>query len=266
MIEIDKVHCLDCLAGVKQIEEPVSLTIYSPPYNLGIDYGHYKDDLPLDQYAKWQKDLMAAVYEKTRPGGRICINIPPDIGTLKEGKIPLDVLFANLLSMTGWQYRTKIVWYKNQITARTAWGSFASPSNPNLLPSFEYVLVYYKESPKLEGEKSNITIHKDEFVPWTDAHWTIGPASAKELKHPAPYPASMCDRLIKMFSYAGDLVLDPFAGSGSTLVAAKQNRRRYLGFEINPEYIKTAEGRLSATTPAVLSPLGSDDQGNVGGV
>ncbi len=243
-MEINKIHQIDCLEGIRAIADPITLSIYSPPYNLGIDYVNYKDDLPFEEYAKWQKDIMSALYEKTRPGGRICINIPPDIGTLKEGKIPVDVLFANLLSMTGWQYRTKIVWSKSQITARTAWGSWCSPSNPNLLPSFEYILVYYKDSPRLEGDKQNITIQKEEFIEWTNALWTIAPASAKELSHPAPYPESMCDRLIKMYSYAGDLVVDPFSGSGSTCVAAKKNRRRYLGFEINPEYIKFSQQRL----------------------
>ncbi|MER0467825.1 site-specific DNA-methyltransferase [Bacillus cabrialesii subsp. cabrialesii] len=243
-LEVNKIYEIDSINGVSQLPE-IDLTITSPPYNLGIDYGVYKDNLPLSNYITFIKTVFRGVYKATKEGGRICVNVPPDIGVLKErSKISLDTLYDNILTECGFKYRAKIVWHKNQITSRTAWGSFKSPSNPNILPPFEYVLVFYKESPKKIGEKDNIDIEKEEFIEWTNGLWTIAPESKKKTNHPAPYPEELCKRLIKMFSYVGDTVFDPFSGSGTTCVTAKKLNRNYLGFELNIEYVDLANERL----------------------
>lgn len=236
----------DCLKILEKIpENSIDITITSPPYNLNIDYDSYSDDKNIDDYIEWITKILERLYTATKNGGRVCINVPPDIGTLKDGsKISLDSVYCNILHKVGFKYRTKIVWNKNTITARTAWGSFCSPSNPNILPSFEYILVFYKGSPKKEGNKELIDITKDEFIPWTNGMWNIATESAKKIGHPAPYPVELCDRLIKMFSYRNDVVFDPFMGSGTTGVSAIKNDRKFIGCEISEEYINIANNRI----------------------
>lgn len=241
---------MDCLKGFDQLDNnSIDLMVTSPPYNLGIDYGEYKDNLPLNAYTEFIQKVCNKLYRIMKIGGRVCFNVPPDIGVLKDNsKVSLDTIFYNCLEKAGFIYRTKIIWNKNQITARTAWGSFQSPSNPNILPPFEYVLVFYKETPKKEGDKTKIDITKEEFIEWTNGIWIIGCESKKKVNHPAPYPEELCKRLIKFFSYVDDVILDPFMGSGTTAVVAKKNNRNYIGIELNPEYIKIAQNRINEVT------------------
>lgn len=232
-------------------ENSIDLTITSPPYNLGMDYGDYKDNLPLDKYISFIQDICNKLYRVTKKGGRVCFNVPPDIGVLKDNnKVSLDSIFYNCLVNAGFLYRTKIIWNKQQITARTAWGSFCSPSNPNVLPSFEYILVFYKESPKKEGDRDKIDITKEEFIEWTNGLWTFGCESKKRVKHPAPYPEELCNRLIKFYSYIGDTILDPFMGSGTTAVVSSKLNRNYMGFELNQDYIDLANKRIEQYSKA----------------
>lgn len=243
-MKVNHIYNEDCINVVKKLRD-IDLTITSPPYNLGVDYGTYKDALPIDEYIGFMQELFNSLYTSTRVGGRVCVNVPPDIGVLKNNsKISLDVLFYNILESAGFNYRTKILWNKNQITSRTAWGSFKSPSNPNILPPFEYVLVFYKDTPKKEGDKNDIDITKEEFIAWTNGLWNIAPESKKKVKHPAPYPEELCRRLIKMFSYVGDIIFDPFMGSGTTCIVAKKNNRRYIGAELEKSFVELANSRL----------------------
>lgn len=245
-LELNRIYAMDCVDGMLLLpENSIDLTVTSPPYNLGIDYVVYKDNLPISEYRNFIVSVFSEIYRITKKGGRVCINVPPDIGTLKENdKIALDHLYHGILEEVGFKYRTKIVWHKNQITSRTAWGSFQSPSNPNLLPPFEYVLVYYKDSPKKEGDKSNIDIEKDEFIRLINALWEIKPESAKKIGHPAPYPVELVKNLIKIFSYKYDTIIDPFMGSGTTAVAAISANRNFIGFELNNDYIEIANKRI----------------------
>lgn len=246
-INYNKIFNEDCIVGLDKFNEEIDLTITSPPYNLGIKYDTYEDDLPIEEYEENMIKIFTKIYSKTKSDGRICVNVPPDIGILKQNnKTSLDYLFYKILLLSGFKYRTKIVWNKNQITSRTAWGSFQSPSNPNILPPFEYILVFYKDTPKKSGEKENIDIEKQEFIEWTNGMWTIAPESKKKVNHPSPYPEELCKRLIKMFSFVDDLILDPFVGSGTTCVAAKKLNRRYIGFDISNEYCLLSEERLKA--------------------
>lgn len=246
-MELNNIYNEDCISGIKKIKDnSIDIVITSPPYNLDIKYSDYDDKKPLEDYLDFVKKLCKELFRVTKDGGRVCFNIPPDIGNLKDNsKVSLDSLYYNILSEVGFHYRTKIIWNKNTISARTAWGSFCSPSNPNVLPSFEYVLVFYKENPKKEGLKENIDIIKDEFIPWTNGLWTIATESAKKIGHPAPYPVELCTRLLKMFSYKNDVVLDPFMGSGTTAVSAININRNYIGFELSKEYCDIANNRIS---------------------
>lgn len=241
-----KLYCEDCLERLKRIKRnTVDIVITSPPYNLNIEYDVYSDSKPLTSYIRFMSNVMYEIYRVTKAGGRICINVPPDIGNLKDNsKVPLDTIYCNILETVGFKYRTKIVWNKNTITARTAWGSFCSPSNPNILPPFEYILVFYKDTPKKDGDKDLIDITKEEFIPWTNGLWNIAPESAKKIGHPAPYPIELCDRLIKLFSYKNDVVLDPFMGSGTSGVSALKNGRNFIGIELSEEYVKLSQKRI----------------------
>lgn len=241
-----KLYCEDCLERLKSIKRnTVDIVITSPPYNLNIGYDVYSDSKPLVSYTRFMSNVMYEIYRVTKAGGRICINVPPDIGNLKDNsKVPLDSIYCNILETVGFKYRTKIVWNKNTITARTAWGSFCSPSNPNILPPFEYILVFYKDTPKKDGDKDLIDITKEEFIPWTNGLWNIAPESAKKIGHPAPYPIELCDRLIKLFSYKNDVVLDPFMGSGTSGVSALKNGRNFIGIELSEEYVKLSQKRI----------------------
>lgn len=245
LLEINNIYNMDCIEGLKRVEN-IDLTITSPPYNLGIEYDSYNDQLPLDDYIETMTNIFTNLYKVTKDGGRVCVVIPTDIGKLSlENKIPLDVVFSNILENCGFKFRAKIIWNKNQITSRTAWGSFKSPSNPNILSSFEYVLCYYKAKSKKEGLPKNITIEKEEFIQWTNGIWNISPASKKKLNHPAPFPEELCRRLIQMFSYKDDLVCDLFSGSGTTCCVAKKENRKYIGFELSENYTKESILRIN---------------------
>ena len=246
MLQINRIYNMDCLDGLDNLDNnSIDLMITSPPYNLGIEYDTYDDNLPINNYIEFIQNVCNKLYKIIKKGGRVCFNVPPDVGVLKDNsKVSLDTIFYNCLVKSGFTYRTKIIWNKNQITARTAWGSFCSPSNPNILSPFEYILVFYKQTPKKEGDKTKIDITKEEFIKWTNGIWTIGCESKKKINHPAPYPEELCRRLIKFFSYVGDVVLDPFMGSGTTAVVAKKLNRNYIGFELSNEYCNLAKERL----------------------
>ena len=238
---------MDCEKGIELLPCEIDLAITSPPYNLGIDYDEYNDDLDMDVYTEKMLSIFTKLYKKTKSGGRVCVNVPPDIGRLKNNsKTSLDYLFHKILSDSGFLYRSKIVWHKKTITSRTAWGSFNSPSNPNILPSFEYILVFYKETPKKEGSKENVDLEKENFIKWTDGLWEISAESKKRIGHPAPYPVELCSRLIQMFSFKNDLVVDPFCGSGTTCVSAKLLDRKYVGFDLSENYISISKKRLDS--------------------
>ena len=213
----------------------VNLIVTSPPYALGIDYGQsgYADDQPYAQYLDWVRTWAVALLEVSAPGGRACINIPLDSN--KGGKRAIYADYLRIFQDVGWTYQTSIVWNEQNISRRTAWGSWLSPSAPFVTAPVEMIAVFYKGSyrrPATGGRRGDIT--RDEFLAWTLGMWTFAGANPRRVGHPAPFPEELPRRLIKLYSYPGDLVLDPFAGSGTTLVAAKRLGRTSLGVEINP--------------------------------
>ena len=132
----------------------------------------------------------------------------------------------------------------------TAWGSFKSASNPILRDVHEYILIfskgnYKRERNKNEKEFKKDNITKEEFMEWTKSVWTMNPESAKRIGHPAPFPEELPNRLIKLFSFTNDIILDTFMGSGTTAIAAIKNNRNFVGYEINEEYINLANNRIN---------------------
>jgi site-specific DNA-methyltransferase (adenine-specific) len=215
----------------------VNRVVTSPPYALGVDYGQagYADDQPYAHYLEWVRTWAVTLLNVCAPDGRACINIPLDSN--KGGKRAIYADYLRIFQDVGWTYQTSIVWNEQNISRRTAWGSWLSPSAPFVTAPVEMIAVFYKDSfrrPAKDGRRGDIT--RDEFLAWTLGMWTFAGANPRRVGHPAPFPEELPRRLIKIYSYPEDLVLDPFSGSGTTLVAAKRLGRSSLGVEINPKF------------------------------
>ncbi len=218
----------------------VHLMVTSPPYNVGKDYD---EDLSLAEYLAFLKRVWTETRRVLVPGGRACINVA-NLG--RKPYIPLHaMLIADLLDL-GFLMRGEIIWDKAaSASASTAWGSWQSAANPTLRDTHEYILVFSKGSfrrEKLDGREN--TISKEEFLEFTKSVWTFGAESARKVGHPAPYPVELPYRLIQLYTFSGDVVLDPFMGSGQTALAALKAGRRFVGYEASEEYVRLAEKRI----------------------
>lgn len=250
MVEIDRIYNEDCLDTMSRMEDGViDLTVTSPPYNVDLgnnkynrfSYDVYRDAIGHSEYMRNMEAVFSMVYRKTRSGGRCCINI----GDGKNGRIPTHSDYIQMMVGIGWMPMTIIIWEKNTCSARTAWGSFMSPSCPSFPRTFEYILVFAKDSLKLSGS-GDTDLTRDEFVKWSLGTWTMGCENPKKVGHPAPFPVELPTRLMKMFSWVGALVYDPFGGSGTTAVAAVGHGRHFVLSELSGDYCRIAEDRLSA--------------------
>jgi site-specific DNA-methyltransferase (adenine-specific) len=235
-------------------EAGVHLIVTSPPYALGVDYGQtgYADDQPYAEYLNWVAKWATGLLQVSAEGGRACINIPLDSN--KGGKRAIYADYLRIFQEVGWTYQTSIVWNEQNISRRTAWGSWLSPSAPFVTAPVEMIAVFYKGSfrrPATDGRRGDIT--RDEFLPWTLGLWTFAGANPRRVGHPAPFPEELPRRLIKLYSYPDDLILDPFVGSGTTLIAARKLGRRSLGVEINPGYCDLTARNLQTIELAAAS-------------
>lgn len=220
------------------------LMITSPPYNVSKEYDN---DLSLNEYLNLLKNCFAETYRVLVDGGRACINIA-NIG--RKPYIPLSDYVSKIMIEIGFNMRGEIIWNKSAGAGiSTAWGSFQSASNPILRDVHEYILIFSKGNYKRERDKEEKELRKDnitkeEFIEWTKSVWTMNTESAKRIGHPAPFPEELPNRLIKLFSFTNDIVIDPFMGSGTTAIAAIKNNRNFVGYEINKEYINLANNRI----------------------
>ena len=220
------------------------LMITSPPYNVSKEYDN---DLSLNEYLSLLKNCFTETYRVLVDGGRACINIA-NIG--RKPYIPLSDYVSKIMIEIGFNMRGEIIWNKSAGAGiSTAWGSFQSASNPILRDVHEYILIFSKGSYKRERDKEEKELRKDnitkeEFIEWTKSVWTMNTESAKRIGHPAPFPEELPNRLIKLFSFTNDIVIDPFMGSGTTAIAAIKNNRNFVGYEINKEYINLANNRI----------------------
>ena len=245
---MNEIFNVKCEEGIQELEDnSVNLVVTSPPYNLKnvsihnhIEYNLYKDDRDYHEYINWLKEVFGLTYGKLTEDGRVCINI----GDQKNGAIPTHFYIMNAMFELGYGYFTTIIWNKSQTARRTAWGSFMSPSCPSFPTPFEYILVFYKSVRKLT-HKATTDLIKKEFIDWSLAIWNItGEVRMKKFGHPAMFPEEIPKRLIKLFSYPGDVVLDPFNGLGTTCKVAKELGRQYIGFEIDELYYEKSLERL----------------------
>lgn len=238
-------HCRDRIfvhTSEQMSEVPdcsVSLMVTSPPYNVGKDYD---EDMTLREYLEFLKTVLAETYRVLIPGGRAAINVA-NLG--RKPYVPLNAHIATMAHSIGFLMRGEIIWVKGKgASGSCAWGSWMSPSNPTLRDLHEYVLIFSKERFDLPL-KGHPTISRDEFISATTSIWNIPPESAKRVGHPAPFPVALAERLIRLYTFAGQVVLDPFMGSGTTAVAAKRCDRHFVGYEIDPQYAEIAKRRIS---------------------
>jgi site-specific DNA-methyltransferase (adenine-specific) len=243
----------DCLTALPKIQsDSVDLIVTSPPYNVGKDYGVYKDNLSFQEYYSWTKKWLEECYRVNKVGGRICINIPLVANTaIKKGEHLETFIdkFCVMLKEVGYILRETLVWLKasddngdNFCGNNTAWGSWMSPSNPYCRSFTEFILVAHKIEPKIQHEgKSDIT--KAEFMKWSRNFWVM--RAETDVSHVAPFPEELPYRLIKFYSFIGDTVLDPFLGSGTTMKVARELKRNCIGIELNPKYVQLAKSRVN---------------------
>ena len=220
-------------------DNSIHLMVTSPPYNVGKDYDK---DMTLEEYRRFLGVVWSEVYRVLAPGGRACVNVN---GLGRKPYIPIHSYVTLDMINIGFLMRGEIIRDKGMsVGSSCAWGSWKSPSNPVLRDSHEYILVFSKGSygrPKID---KRTTITKDDFMENTKSVWRIKAESAVRVGHPAPFPVELPARLIQLYTYTGDIVLDPFMGSGSTAVAAIQAGRHYIGYETSKEYCDTAIKRL----------------------
>lgn len=220
----------------------IDLIVTSPPYNLDIKYGSYDDRMPYGIYLEFTENWIEKCYSLVRDDGRFCLNIPLDKNKGGQQSVYADII--SIAKKIGWKYHSTIVWNEQNISRRTAWGSWLSAAAPYVIAPVEMIAVLYKKRwKKLSGtHKSDIT--RKEFMDWTNGVWTFMGESKKRVGHPAPFPVELPRRCIKLFTFVGDTVLDPFLGSGSTLIACVLTRRNGIGVEIDGDYCEIAKERL----------------------
>ncbi|MGI0132836.1 MAG: DNA-methyltransferase [Thermoplasmata archaeon] len=218
----------------------VDLIVTSPPYGVDVKYATFDDAIPYGDYLTFSAKWLARCLELTKTDGRLCLNLPLDKNKGGHQSVYSDVL--QVAKEAGWKYFSTIVWNEQNISRRTAWGSWTSASAPHVIAPVEVVVLLYKGTwEKATKGKSDIT--RDEFIAWTNGMWGFN-GETRAVGHPAPFPTELPKRCIKLFSYVGDTVLDPFAGSGTTLVACLTTGRKGLGVEVSQEYCEIIERRL----------------------
>ena len=224
----------------------VHLMITSPPYNVSKEYD---EDLSMSEYLGMLHKVFSETHRVLVSGGRACINIA-NVG--RKPYLPWsDYISTMMLNDIGFIMRGEIIWVKAAGAGNScAWGSWLSASNPTLRDLHEYILVfskggYKRERTKTEKETKRDSMSKEDFMKWTQSVWTFNPESARRVGHPAPFPVELPRRLINLYSFETDIVLDPFMGSGTTAVAAQQCKRHWVGFETSEEYINLIKKRVA---------------------
>lgn len=240
---LDRILCASSQVMEQLPEHCVHLMVTSPPYNVGKEYD---SDLSLAEHLEALRRTWGEVQRVLVPGGRACINIA-NLG--RRPYLPLHAFIIKDMLESGFLMRGEIIWNKAaSSSASTAWGSWRSAANPTLRDVHEYILVFSKGSYRRQnpaGRRS--TIGRDEFLEFSKSVWNFPAEPARKVGHPAPFPVELPRRLIQLYSFEGEVVLDPFMGSGQTALAALQSGRHFIGYEIEPAYVKLAESRITGS-------------------
>ncbi|MDP3064728.1 MAG: site-specific DNA-methyltransferase [Chloroflexota bacterium] len=251
----------------------MDLVVTSPPYNFGLDaYDKHDDTQTWEEYFSWLNQVWVECARVLKHGGRVCVDVQP----LFSDYMPTHQIVAEQLRKLGLLFKAEIIWEKHNYNCKyTAWGSWKSPSMPYLKYTWEFIEVFCKGSQRKPGSSEDADITGDEFKKWVYAKWKVAPESditpeelhqwvyakwevapesrMKQFGHPSMFPEEIPDRLMKLFSYRGDVVLDPFNGVGTTTLVAHKLGRRYIGMDISPEYCEKARERI--VNSAVKLPL-----------
>ena len=238
----DIINTIFCKSSEIMEELPdcsVHFMLTSPPYSSGQVYDL---DLSLTEYLDMLRRVLGETYRVLVPGGRAAINVA---GLGRKPYIPLQSHVMFLAMEIGFLPRGEIIWAKGRgKNGSCAWGSWMSAANPTIRDIHEYVLVFSKDS--FKRSKAGIsTISKEEFCSSTLSIWEIRPESPRRVSHPTPFPEQLAERLIHLYSFRDDVVLDPFIGRGTTAVAALLNGRSFVGYEWVAEYARVAEARVA---------------------
>lgn len=242
----NKIVCADSEKYLSRIPDNcVDLIFTSPPYNFGLEYDDVGDDAAVwrDYFAKLDK-VWDQCIRILKHGGRLVVNIQP----LYSDYVPAHHFISNSLTSKGLIWKGEVMWEKNNYNCKyTAWGSWKSPSNPYMKYSWEFVEIFCKGSLKLEGDSKDADIAADDFKKWVYGKWSIAPErNMKEYGHPAMFPESLAKRVIQLFSFRGNIVLDPFMGVGTTCVVARRLGRSYLGVDTSQQYCDKTEERINS--------------------
>lgn len=258
---IDRIFCKSSESMEELPTNSVHLMVTSPPYNVGKEYD---EALTLEEYREFLVRVWKEVHRVLVPGGRACINIA-NLG--RKPYIPLHSFLIEDMLRLGFLMRGEVIWNKaSSSSPSTAWGSWLSAANPTLRDIHEYILVFSKGTfTRRKPSNRRSTISKEEFLEFTKSVWTFPAEQAKNIGHPAPFPAELPYRLIQLYTYEGEVVLDPFIGSGQTALAAIKTRRHYVGYDISEEYVKLAERRIRRftyvqTVPSLFDLIVSEDK------
>lgn len=247
---VDQIICSSSELMARLPENSVHLMVTSPPYNAGKEYD---ENLTLREYLDFLDRVWKEVLRVLVPGGRACVNVA-NLG--RRPYLPIHASIADQMIALGFLMRGEIIWDKGPSAgSSTAWGSWMSPTNPTLRDTHEYILVFSKGSfgrSATEGKQSTIT--KEQFLDFTKSVWAIPAESATKVGHPAPFPVELPLRLIQLYTFTGDVVLDPFMGSGQTAIASLKAGRHYVGYEINEEYVTLSQRRILNFTQTELAP------------
>jgi len=225
-------------------DNSVALMVTSPPYHVGKDYD---TDVDFTDYLELLEAVFAETYRKLQPGGRAVVNVA-NLG--RRPYVPLSHLVTARMLKIGYFMRGEIIWRKAKgAGGNCAWGSWRSPSNPVIRDVHEYCLCFSKGrfDRAVRGES---TIEANAFMESTLSIWDIAPESAKRVKHPAPFPVELPRRFVNLYTFANELVLDPFIGSGSTAVAAVETGRHWVGYELSDEYAQLTRNRAAKARAA----------------
>lgn len=232
-------------------DNSVHLMVTSPPYNVG---KVYDEDMDFSDYRSFLRRVWEEVYRVLVPGGRACINVA-NLG--RKPYIPLHAFLIQDLLEVGFLMRGEIIWVKEGGGApSTAWGTWLSAKNPVIRDEHEYILVFSKgsyERKKTKDKKDTLT--REEFLTYTRSVWHMRPESARKVGHPAPFPVELPYRLIQLYTFEGEVVLDPFMGSGTTALASLQAKRYYVGYEIDQAYVQLAQARIKEFLQGAIARL-----------
>lgn len=227
-------------------KEFADLIVTSPPYNVGIDYNSNNDELSYEQYLEFTEKWISNCFKWSKTQARFILNVPLDKNKGGQKSVGADI--TNIAQKVGWKYHSTIIWNEGNISRRTAWGSWLSASAPYVIAPVELIIVLYKGQWKKTNGTKKSDITKEQFMEWTNGLWSFNGESKKRIGHPAPFPRDLPLRAIKLFSFVKDVVFDPFAGSGTTLIEAVNNDRIAIGLEIDNDYCELAKNRIIHNT------------------